>query len=94
MTPLILSTLAGLALGALFFGGLWFTVSRGARSPRPALWFFVSLLARMGITLGGFYLVGGGDWRRLLACLAGFVVARFTVTRALRPAPHGARHAS
>ena len=94
MTILMLSALAGLALGALFFGGLWLTVRRGAGSPRPALWFFVSLMARMGLTLGGFWLVGGSDWRRLLACLAGFFVARLAITRALRPDPRGARHAS
>ncbi len=38
------------------------------------------MLLRMGITLAGFYFVGRGDWRRLIACLLGFVVARFVVT--------------
>ena len=31
---------AGLLLGAFFFGGLWWTVIKGASSQRPALWFF------------------------------------------------------
>ena len=30
---------AGLLLGAIFFGGLWFTVRKGVSSQRPALWF-------------------------------------------------------
>jgi F1F0 ATPase subunit 2 len=71
-------------LGALFFGGLWWTVLKGLTSPRPALWFLGSMLLRTGITLSGFYLVSGGDWQRLLACLAGFVIARLVVTRLTR----------
>jgi len=51
---------AGLLLGAFFFGGLWWTVTNGVSSPRPALWFFTSMLLRMNVTLAGFYFVGGG----------------------------------
>ncbi|HAT29532.1 MAG TPA: ATP synthase subunit I [Janthinobacterium sp.] len=76
-----LAGLAGAALGALFFGGLWWTVRRGLASSQPALWLFGSLLLRMGATLAGFYAVGGGDWRRLLACLLGFVAARLLALR-------------
>ena len=68
---------AGLLLGALFFGGLWWTVIRAVSSQRPALWFFgSSLLLRMSITLAGFYFVGGDNWARWLLCLLGFVLAR------------------
>ena len=72
---------AGVALGVLFFGGLWWTVHRGASSRRPALWFFGSLLLRMGIVVAGFYAVAGAHWERLLSCLVGFTVARLAVTR-------------
>jgi F1F0 ATPase subunit 2 len=75
----VLSGGAGIVLGAIFFGGLWYTVRRAMSSRRPALWFLCSLLLRMGIALAGFYLVGKDDWRRMLACLAGFIVARFAV---------------
>lgn len=71
---------AGLLLGALFFGGLWWTVRKGLVSTRPALWFLGSLVLRMVIAVGGFYLVSGGQWQRLLACLVGFVLARLLVT--------------
>lgn len=74
---------AGTALGAVFFGGLWWTVLKGVGSTRPALWFTGSLLMRTGITLSGFYFIMAGDWRRLLACLCGFVIARLLVTRLL-----------
>ena len=75
---------AGLVLGAIFFGGLWWTVRQGVSSPRPALWFFASLLLRMFITLTGFYFVGRGHWERLVACLFGSIIARFIVMRLTR----------
>lgn len=77
---LLLAGAAGLLLGSIFFGGLWWTVRKGLSARQPALWFFGSTLLRMGIALAGFYFVGRGDWRRLLACLLGFVIARFVVT--------------
>ena len=40
--------LAGLVLGAIFFGGLWWTVRKGLSSQQPALWFLGSMLLRMG----------------------------------------------
>ncbi len=67
---------AGLVLGGIFFGGLWWTVSHAVLSTRPAVWFLASKLLRMGLALGGFYLVGGGRWQRWLLCLLGFVLAR------------------
>lgn len=76
---------AGVLLGVIFFGGLWWTVRKGVSSQRPALWFFGSLLLRTSIVLAGFYVVSGGHWERLLACLVGFVIARLVVTRLTRP---------
>ena len=76
---------AGVLLGVIFFGGLWWTVIRGLSSERPALWFFVSMLARTGITLGGFYFIGGENWERWLLCLLGFVLARAIVKWLTRP---------
>ncbi|MEO8182316.1 MAG: ATP synthase subunit I [Deltaproteobacteria bacterium] len=76
---------AGGALGALFYGGLWWTVKTGLSSSLPALWFSVSLLLRSGLALSGFYFVGGGHWQRLLACFLGFFIARRVVTALTRP---------
>jgi F1F0 ATPase subunit 2 len=75
---------AGGGLGAVFFGGLWWTVRKGVSSPRPALWFFGSLLLRMSLALAGFYFVSGGHWKRLVVCLFGFVMARLVVTWLIR----------
>lgn len=83
---LALSLLAGMALGVIFFGGLHWTVRKGTTAKRPGLWFAVSLLLRCGSVLAGFYFVGRGDWRRMLACLLGFVVSRLIVLRLTRPA--------
>ena len=60
--------------------------AQGVSSQQPALWFFGSLLLRMGIVLTGFYFVSGGHWERLLVCLIGFVMARFIVMRFTRAA--------
>ena len=97
---LILAWGAGLVLGAIFFGGLWWTVRKGVSFERPALWFFGSLLLRTSITLTGFYFASRGDWQRLLVCLLGFVMARLVATRLTRVTeqpthlPQEAGHAS
>ena len=82
---LTLALVAGLALGAIFFGGLWWTVHKGISSNQPAVVFFTSLLLRMGVALAGFYFVSGGNWKRLLLCLLGFVAARGVMTWLTRP---------
>ena len=73
--------LGGLMLGAIFFGGLWWTVLKGVSARQPALWFSASLLLRTGIALAGFYFVADSDWKRLIICLSGFIIARLIVTR-------------
>lgn len=91
MAALLLAGLAGAALGAFFFGGLWWTVrqtlSPGLSPGRAALWQLGSLLLRMAVTLLGFYVAGAGQWERMAACLAGFTAARFVVTRMTRAMP-------
>lgn len=86
MLTLLLAWGAGAALGALFFGGLWWTVRKSVSSPRPALWFFGSFLLRTSLTLAGFYGVAGSHWQRLLACLVGFVMARLIILQLTRTA--------
>jgi len=73
---LVVALIAGLVLGAMFFGGLWWTVQQGVSAERPARWFLGSLLLRMSVTLVGFYVVAGSHWERFLLCLIGFTVAR------------------
>ncbi|NUN14257.1 MAG: ATP synthase subunit I [Myxococcales bacterium] len=81
------SFVGGLIIGGLFFGGLWWTLRRGLKAERPAMWFLVSWVVRMGLAVGGFYVVGNGDWRRFLICLLGFIGARVAVVRVTKTVP-------
>ena len=81
---LTLALVAGIFFGAIFFGGLWWTVRKGVAAKNPALWFLGSMWLRMGIVLAGFYFVGRGNWQRLVVCLLGFIIARFIVMRLTR----------
>jgi F1F0 ATPase subunit 2 len=76
---------AGGIIGAIFFGALWWTVRKGLTSKKPSLWFFGSLVVRTILALAGFYFVSGGEWKKLLACLLGFVIARVIVIRLTGP---------
>ena len=94
---LVLVLATGVLLGAIFFGGLLWTVQKGVSSKRPALWFFGSLLLRTSIALVGFYFIARGHWERLLVCLLGFVIARLIVmwlTRAAEKPTYLAQEAS
>ena len=79
-----LALVAGVLLGAVFFGALWWTVRKGVSSQWPALWFSGSLLLRLSTTLVGFYYVADGHWERLLTCLLGFAIGRMIVMRLAR----------
>ncbi|HLS29580.1 MAG TPA: ATP synthase subunit I [Flavobacteriaceae bacterium] len=78
---LLLALLGGIALGVLFFGGLWLTVRKGLTSKRPTLFFMGSLVLRMAIVLVGFYYIGAGNWKNMLVGLGGFLIARIVITR-------------
>lgn len=82
---LAFTLLAGLLLGGVFYGGLWWTVQRGLSTTRPAVLFLTSMVVRTALALTGFYVASQGQWQRLLLCLAGFLVARIIITRYLRP---------
>jgi F1F0 ATPase subunit 2 len=81
------SLLVGILLGTFFFGGLWWTIRSTSPSEWSGLLFAGSLLLRMAVAATGFYLVSHGEWRKLVACLAGFLLARIAVTRLIRLPP-------
>ena len=76
--------LAGILLGGFFFGGLWWTIRSRSPSQWSGLLFSASFLLRMTVAVTGFYVVSHGEWRKLLACLVGFLLARIAVTRLIR----------
>lgn len=86
---MIVSSGFGAALGVFHFGGLWLTVQRLSTSRNAPLLMFASFVIRAVVVLSGFFLVMGGRWERLVACLAGFLLARAMLIRRLRIAPIG-----
>jgi F1F0 ATPase subunit 2 len=78
---LLVAGAAGGLLGAIFFGGLWWTVRKGLSSDQPALWFLGSMLMRTSLVLAGFYFVAIHGLERLLFSLFGFVIARLVVAQ-------------
>jgi F1F0 ATPase subunit 2 len=84
ISGLSVALLAGILLGAIFYGGLWWTVRRGVSSKNFGAWLIGSFVLRAGIAVSGFHAVAHGDWRCLLACLLGFLFARVCATRGCR----------
>lgn len=75
----LLGCLAGAALSVLHFGGLWLTVQVLPTAQRPGLMIMGSVVARLGVSLMGFYLVLHFGWESLVASLAGFLTLRFVL---------------
>lgn len=89
---MLITFMGGIGLGAVFFGGLWLT-TRSLRSvaANPAL-LILSFLLRVSIVLLGLFWMTGADWRYVLVCLAGFLLARSLVIR--RVATSFSRHST
>jgi F1F0 ATPase subunit 2 len=81
---LIAALAAGLVLGTIFFGGLWWTVRRGLTATVPAVWFGLSALGRMALAIFGLYCFARLGLPSLLACLCGLLVARGAIHRITR----------
>ncbi len=79
ISNIVLPFIVGWLLGVVFFAGLWLTVKKLISSKMPALLMIGSLFFRISIVMAGFYFVGLGNWKKLVVCLIGFVVARFAV---------------
>jgi F1F0 ATPase subunit 2 len=73
-----------MVLGTIFFGGLWWTVSRALSATVPALWFGLSALVRMAVVVSGFYCFARLGLPSLIACLCGLLIARGAVKRFTR----------
>ena len=98
---LAIAALVGIVLGLVFYGGLYWTVSRGLSSKHPALWFLFSLLVRVSIVLAGFYFVSSYPVQgspapshssepilqieRLISCLVTFTITGMIIRWFTRP---------
>ena len=73
---ILLSVIAGAALGSFFYGGLWWTIRKLPTTRQAGLLFALSWIIRMGVVLVGLYFCAGGVWYRMLAGLVGLMIAR------------------
>ena len=77
-----LPAVAGIGLGTIYFGGLWWTLGRIMTARNPALFTLGSYLGRLAAAFLGFYLIARtGQWQGLLVCLAFFILARTVMVR-------------
>lgn len=88
-----LGLVAGLAVGALYFGGLWWTVRSVTRKRRPALWLAASFAFRALLAVGAFAALLRLGSVALIAALIGFMAARWLITRFL-PVTHVTRESA
>jgi F1F0 ATPase subunit 2 len=84
--PLLVAGAAGAVLGAIYFGGLWFTVRRLPTARRPVLCWAASFAVRAFVTALGLYWATAGQGERMAAALAGLLLVRVILVRALAPA--------
>ena len=84
-TGLIIGALAaGMALGIVLFGGLWWTVNRALTATIPGVWFGLSALLRMAVSVSALYYVARLGLPSLITCLCGLLIARGAVMRLTR----------
>jgi len=89
--PLLLGALAGLALGTVFYFGLWATIRHASRATRPWAWFVGSLVLRVAVVGAGFLLLARSGVWPLVGALVAFAAARPLVAYVVRGGEQGAR---
>ena len=72
----VLLVLAGLALGILFYGGLWLTVRALPASHHPTALMIGSYWGRTAVTIAGLLWAMDGSWQRAVVSMGGFLLAR------------------
>lgn len=82
---LLLSFLAGLLGGGLYFGGLWYTVRQLPTARQPALLLLGSFALRLALLLAAIYLLASSHWSNLFGAMAGILLARTLLIRRWGP---------
>ena len=75
---------AGALIGAVYFGGLWLTVTKMRTATHFYRLMIFSWLCRTALLLGGFYVVMAGDWQRLVSAFAGVLAVRYGMSGYLK----------
>jgi F1F0 ATPase subunit 2 len=73
--------IAGVLLGAAYFGCLWLTVKRLPSARRPKLLMFSSLAVRLLVALAAFFGVSLLGFEPLITCFIGFLIGRRIMVR-------------
>ncbi|HZW98542.1 MAG TPA: ATP synthase subunit I [Trueperaceae bacterium] len=89
-----LGALAGAAIGAAFFAGLWLTVKGVAEQGRPRSLLLISFAVRALLAVGVLALLARQGVLPLLGAVGGFLASRVLVSRLVtsgdeRTPPHG-----
>ena len=83
LVHILLSFITGMALGTIYFSGLWRTVKKLPDVGRPYASLLWSFVLRASLVLAGFYMAMGSAWERLAAALLGFILMREILVRRL-----------
>lgn len=81
---LLAAVCLGVALGSLYFGGLWLSVRRAPHWQHPGLGMAASLFLRLALVGLGLYWLADGHWQRYAAALPGLLLARWWWIRRIR----------
>jgi len=82
---ILLALLIGVAMGVLYFGGLWLTVKKVFIKKKTAMLFSISFIIRLLVVFGGFYYAISTGWIPALLCLTGFFITRKILTIYKKP---------
>jgi len=85
----MLSFLTGIAIGGIYFAGLWETVRRLPDAKRPVRRMTLSFALRAALALAGFRLVLQGGWESLAAAILGFLAMREILLRRIGNTSYG-----
>lgn len=95
MIDVAVGLVAGVGLGAFYFGALWLTVRRISAATRPALLVLGSYVARLGVLTAGLYgVVRLGGAAALVAALVAVLAVRHFAVRRIAGTPDGPREPS
>jgi F1F0 ATPase subunit 2 len=87
LVPILVTLIAGVLIGAVYFRALWWTVKKGMHAIKPTRLFIGSFIARTLFALSAFYFIGRGHPGRLAVCLLGFIFGRSLIVRLSKASP-------
>lgn len=79
MLPFIVGTI----LGAIYFGGLYFTTQKIGEVEKPTLLIVLSFILRMGLLILTFFYLSKGGYKDMLIALVALIIVRFIMTHSI-----------